>query len=70
MAYLEPELLRCPNCDYTQLIEVVVSEGPHSKPGDIPSRTHQKSETGVDGPEIRCPNDGTVLWTDEAGKLA
>lgn len=70
MAYLEPEILRCPKCDYTQRIEVMVNVGPHSKAGDIPSRTHNRRETGVDGSSIACPNDGTILWTDKTGKLA
>ncbi|MEJ6708706.1 MAG: hypothetical protein QNK92_07875 [Amylibacter sp.] len=70
MAYLSPKVLSYPNCDYTTKVEIVVSLGPHSKKGDIPSRSHQHRDTGVDGPTITCPNDGTVLCTDTPRKRA
>jgi hypothetical protein len=70
MAYLSPKILHCPNCDYTTKVEIVVGVGPHSKKGDVPYKRHLRSDTGVDGPTITCPNDGTVLWTDKAGKKA
>ncbi len=70
MAYLKPEILTCPNCDYTTEIEVVVGVGPHSQKGDIPYQAHNRRETDVDGPNITCPNAGTVLWTDKPGKKA
>jgi hypothetical protein len=68
MAYLDTKTLRCPNRDYTEEVEIVVGVGPHSKKGDTPYKRHRRSKTGVDGPSITCPNDGTVLWTDIEGK--
>jgi hypothetical protein len=78
MAYLKPKRLKCPACDFADEIGLVIGVGPHSEAGDIPYRRFNKPggftvglrpDGSKDG-TLRCPNDDTVVWTNEAGKKA
>jgi len=78
MAYLKPTTLTCPECDFTDEIRVVVGVGPNSEKGDTPYRRSQNAggfvkgtnEGGSPDGTLRCPNDGTVVWINQAGKKA
>ena len=78
MAYLNPTKLTCPNCDLVAEIRIVVGVGPGTLKGDTPYRryhnpgplTEQLDETGKPTGALLCPNDGTVVWTNQPGKKA
>ncbi|SFR40651.1 hypothetical protein [Litoreibacter janthinus] len=78
MAYLDPKTLTCPKCDFSDEIRIVVGVGPSSEPGDTPYRRFQNSggfikgtkEDGTRDGTLLCPNDGTIVWTNKAGKKA
>jgi hypothetical protein len=78
MAYLKPTSLTCPECDFTDEIRVVVGVGPSSAKGDTPYRRSQNAggfvkgtrEDGTRDGTLRCPNDGTVVWINQAGQKA
>ena len=78
MAYLSPKRLTCPLCDFSDEIELVVGVGPSSAKGDTPYRRFRKAGrftigTNADGSKngtLTCPNDATVVWTNQAGKKA
>ena len=75
MAYLKPTSLTCPDCDFSDEIRIVVGVGPRSEEGDTPYRRYQSSGAFVKGTHedgsadgtLRCPNDGTIVWTNQAG---
>ncbi|QQP41814.1 Hypothetical protein FKW44_016289 [Caligus rogercresseyi] len=76
--YLKPLRLTCPSCDFSDEIRLVIGVGPHSKPGDTPYRRFNRAggftiglrADGARDGTLQCPNDGTVVWTNEAGKKA
>ena len=78
MAYLDETSLRCPICDHTDRIGIVVGVGPGSEPGDTPYRRYRKPASFVQGTDpdgskngtLTCPNDGTVVWTNQAARKA
>jgi len=78
VAYLDETTLRCPVCDHTDRIGIVVGIGPHSQPGDTPYRQYRKpgnftkgtTPDGTKNGTLLCPNDGAVVWTDFAGQKA
>ncbi|WP_298260558.1 hypothetical protein [uncultured Litoreibacter sp.] len=78
MAYLSPTSLTCPKCDFTDEIRIVVGVGPNSGKGDTPYRRFQgaggflkgTNEDGSRDGTLRCPNDGTIVWANKAGKKA
>lgn len=78
MAYLEPKRLTCPACNFSDKIRLVIGDGPHSKTGDTPYRHFNRAAgfvvgLGNDGKRdgsLQCPNDGTVVWANQAGKKA
>ncbi|MEP3346586.1 MAG: hypothetical protein ABJN34_16155 [Litoreibacter sp.] len=78
MAYLSTKSLTCPNCDFSDKIRIVVGVGPRSEAGDTPYRRYQSAgglikgtkEDGTRDGTLRCPNDGTVVWINQAGQKA
>ena len=78
MAYLDETTLRCPTCDHTDRIGLVVGVGPHSQSGDTPYKNYRKPAsfaegTGPDGRKngtLLCPHDSTLVWTNQASVKA
>jgi hypothetical protein len=68
--------MRCKICDFEQAIDIVVGVGPHSEKGATPYRRYRNAGACVEGLRadgskdgtLRCPNDGTNLWSNIAAK--
>jgi hypothetical protein len=77
LAYLSPTTLTCPDCGFSARIKIVVSMGPGSRKGDIAARRFLNPEPfeaelkdGKKTGTLLCPNDGTVVWINQAGQKA
>ena len=78
MAYLRPKHLTCPTCDFSDEIGLVIGVGPGSANGHIPYRRFRKAggfnigltADGSQNGTLICPNDGTIVWTNQSGKKA
>lgn len=76
MAYLSPTKLTCPTCGLSARVELVVGVGPGSRKGDLPYRQYREegpfvaSETASGLGQLLCPEDGTVVWTNQRAAQA
>jgi hypothetical protein len=72
MAYLKPTTLTCPTCDFSAEIKIVVGIGAGSNRADTPFEHFKSAPPFTEGAEgtLLCPRDGTVVWTNIAGKKA
>ncbi|QGX97270.1 hypothetical protein EI983_02855 [Roseovarius faecimaris] len=77
MAYRTPPTpLSCPICGFVGHVVIVIGKGPSTRKGDVPYRQFReegpfiKAETEDGLAQLTCPEDGTVVWTNERAAIA